>query len=166
MTLTERLRFDSTAPAQTRALGAALGRCLHAGHGLALSGELGAGKTVFVQGLAVGLGVEDPSEVRSPTYLLLVEHPGPIPLLHMDAYFAQRGLDFLADGGAAYSAETGVLAVEWAEKLGGELPDTFLRVAIQHVDETRRSVVLSGCADVWGRILAELEELVGSGRFR
>ena len=82
--------------------------------------------------MALGLGVDEPDEVRSPTYVLMVEHPGPVPLLHMDAYFAERGADFLADGGEAYLLEGGVLAVEWAERLGFDLPPEFLEVAGTH----------------------------------
>ncbi|MEZ5989183.1 MAG: tRNA (adenosine(37)-N6)-threonylcarbamoyltransferase complex ATPase subunit type 1 TsaE [Planctomycetota bacterium] len=149
-------RFTSRSPAATRALGAALGARLGPSQGLALSGELGAGKTVLVRGLAEGLGVDEPGEVRSPTWLLMVEHPGPIPLLHLDAYFADRGRDFLADGGQAYLQEGGVLAVEWADRLELPLPEDFLEVELAHLDEEERQVVVRGRPDPWAARLAGL----------
>ena len=152
------LRWFSQGPEETQSLGAALGRRLQIGEGVALRGELGAGKTVFVRGLAIGLAVEDPSEVRSPTYLLMVEHPGPIPLLHLDAYFAKRGNDFLADGGQAYLSEAGVVAVEWAEKLSAPVPEDFLVVELEHLGERERQVRLHGDVERWAQRIAEIVE--------
>ena len=102
----------------TEALGTALGRRLCAGQGVALIGELGAGKTAFVRGLAVGLELEDPEAVASPTYLLAIEHDGPVPLLHVDAYLEPKARGFLLDGGLDYADELGaVLAIEWADRV-------------------------------------------------
>jgi tRNA threonylcarbamoyladenosine biosynthesis protein TsaE len=137
----------------TEALGRKLGEQLRGGRVLALVGELGAGKTTFVRGLAHGLGVDHPEEVRSPTWLLMVEHEGPVPLLHMDAYFAGRGADFLADGGAAYSAEEGVLVVEWADRLAQSLPVDSLVVEIAHRGEDRRELRFAGLADAWRAVV-------------
>jgi len=142
--------WRTLSPQATFALGEALGRRLVASMGLGLAGELGAGKTVFVQGLASGLRLEAPEEVRSPTWMLMVEHPGPIPLLHMDAYFAARGEEFLADGGQAYLQEGGVLAVEWADRLGIGLPEDFLLVQIDHESAESRQIRMLGAREVWG----------------
>ena len=109
--------------AATEQLGVELGRRLRAGATLALVGDLGAGKTCLVRGLARGLGVDDPEAVASPTYLLVIEHPGPTPLLHMDAYLPGKLQGFLADGGLDYLAERrAVVAVEWGDRLRGVLP--------------------------------------------
>lgn len=109
--------------AATEALGRWLGGQLRAGDTLALVGELGAGKTVLVRGLAQGLGVTDPDSVCSPTYLLVVEHPGPVPLLHADAYLPAKLAGFLADGGLDYLWERGaVVAVEWGDRIAAMLP--------------------------------------------
>ncbi len=109
--------------AATERLGAALGQRLTAGAVLGLVGNLGAGKTSLVRGLARGLGVDDPDAVASPTYLLVIEHPGPLPLLHMDAYLPGKLTGFLADGGLDYLADCrGVMAVEWGDRLRSVLP--------------------------------------------
>jgi len=130
-------------------LGEALGQRLAPSMGLGLAGELGAGKTVFVQGLAAGMKIDAPLEVRSPTWMLMVEHPGPLPLMHMDAYFAGRGEDFLADGGQAYLQEGGVLAVEWADRLGLGLPEDFLAIEIEHESPERRRIRMRGQPEIW-----------------
>ncbi|MHC5064020.1 MAG: tRNA (adenosine(37)-N6)-threonylcarbamoyltransferase complex ATPase subunit type 1 TsaE [Planctomycetota bacterium] len=107
----------------TRALGRALGRELVPGQALALVGDLGAGKTCLAQGLAEGLQVDDPEAVCSPTYLLVVEHPGPKLMLHLDAYMAEKTRAFLLDGGVDYLQEAeAVLVVEWADRVAELLP--------------------------------------------
>ena len=73
-------------PEATARAGRRVGAALRPGQTVALTGPMGAGKTTFVRGLAAGLQVDEPDEVSSPTYLLVVEHGGPTPLLHADAY--------------------------------------------------------------------------------
>jgi tRNA threonylcarbamoyladenosine biosynthesis protein TsaE len=114
------------ADATTR-LGERLGRHLRAGDVLALVGELGSGKTTLVRGLARGLGVDDAEAVASPTYLLVVEHPGRLRLLHADAYLGQKLAGFLADGGLEYLFQAdAVAAVEWADRIAGLVPERAL----------------------------------------
>lgn len=116
----------------TEALGNALGRRLRAGQGVALIGELGAGKTAFVRGLAVGLRLEDPEAVASPTYLLAIEHHGPVPLLHVDAYLEPKARGFLLDGGLDYVHELGaVLAIEWADRVRDLWPSETVVVELK-----------------------------------
>lgn len=152
----ELARLASESPEETIEIGRRLGALLGPGQGIALRGELGAGKTVFVRGLARGLAVDEPDEVRSPTYLLMVEHPGRVPLLHLDAYFADRSTDFLVDGGEAYLQEGGVLVVEWAERLGVPLPEDFLEVEIRHRGPTARRLVFRGRRPLWGDLVQRL----------
>jgi tRNA threonylcarbamoyladenosine biosynthesis protein TsaE len=117
------LAFFLPDAAATEAFGEALGARLSGGAVLALVGPLGAGKTCLVRGLARGLGVDDPDAVASPTYLLVVEHPGAVPLLHMDAYLPGKLQGFLADGGLDYVlGHPGVVAVEWGDRLREALP--------------------------------------------
>jgi len=99
---------------QTRALARDFAESLQAGDVLALHGDLGSGKTCFVQGLAEGLGVED--VVSSPTYLILHEYEGRIPLNHMDLYRLKSPGEVLAFGFEEYLEAAGVLAIEWPEK--------------------------------------------------
>jgi tRNA threonylcarbamoyladenosine biosynthesis protein TsaE len=104
---------------------------------VALSGELGSGKTTFIQGLARGLG-HDPQAVKSPTFVLMREYPGEIPLVHVDGYRLEGppsvswlDLDFI------FSPRK-VTVIEWAERFGGLLPGHHLRVRLAHVSANRR----------------------------
>lgn len=109
--------------AATEALGERLGQCLQPGEALALVGDLGAGKTCLARGVGRGLAVDDPEGVTSPTYLLVVEHPGPVPLIHVDAYLPDKTRWFLADGGLDYVlGRDAVLVVEWADRIPDLLP--------------------------------------------
>ncbi len=136
------LCLESHSPEETERFGQQLGALLRAGDGVSLIGELGAGKTCFVRGLARGLGIDRPEEVRSPTWMLMLEYEGPIPLLHLDAYFEGRTADFLEDGLEARLAEEGVLVVEWGEKLRNKLPEDFLKVHLAHISEKSRRLCL------------------------
>jgi tRNA threonylcarbamoyladenosine biosynthesis protein TsaE len=84
---------------------------------LQLKGELGSGKTCFVQGLARGLGVPETYEITSPTYSLINEYAGRLPLYHVDLYRLEEQVDFESIGLDDVLAEDAVVAVEWAERL-------------------------------------------------
>lgn len=131
----------TSSPAETRALGAELGRALPAGAVVALDGELGTGKTCFVQGLAEGLGVADP--VTSPTYALLQTYAGRLDLHHFDAYMEGRERALLLDGGLEWMHSGGVAAIEWAGRVEDVLPLPRISIALSHVDESHRKIALS-----------------------
>jgi tRNA threonylcarbamoyladenosine biosynthesis protein TsaE len=131
----------------TRRLGARLGRAARAGEVVALYGDLGAGKTCFAQGVAAGLGVEGP--VTSPTFIMIAEHAGRLPLYHVDLYRTDRldevlalGLDELLDG-------EGVTVVEWAEKAEPILPARTVRVRIRGAGEEPREIEVEGAPPGW-----------------
>lgn len=118
-------------PSATEELGRDIGVHMRAGQGVALCGELGAGKTCLARGLAHGLAIDDPDGVCSPTYLLVMEHPGPVPMLHVDAYLPGKTRSFLEDGGLDYLAETeGVVVVEWADRIADLLPAETLWIEL------------------------------------
>lgn len=130
-------------PAATERLGERLGARLIAGCVLALRGDLGAGKTTLVRGLARGLAVDDPDAVSSPTYLLVVEHPGRVRLLHADAYLPAKLTGFLDDGGLDYLLDpTAVVVVEWAERIADRLPRRTLWVDLALAPDGGRDVDL------------------------
>ncbi len=135
--------FVSRSAAETRAFGARLARILPSGSVLALSGELGAGKTCFVAGLAVGLGIEEP--VTSPTYTLMHEYRSEDQnrvLIHFDAWMAGRERGFLEGGGAEWLVTEGVAAVEWADHVQEYLPDPHVAVLLEHAGPEDRRIRL------------------------
>ena len=112
----ERTVIDAVGEAATRAAAAALAATLGAGDVVLLHGDLGAGKTVFVKGLAEGLGL-DPDAVTSPTFALVHEYTGGrLPLVHLDLYRLDR-IELDDVGFDPVQADAGVLVVEWAERL-------------------------------------------------
>ena len=120
--------FDSHSPEETATLAERLGRAVERGVVLLLEGELGAGKTTFVQGIARGMGLTD--YVRSPSFVLVHEYRnGPLPLFHAD-FFRLSGAEEALDLGLEDLAAPGVLVIEWPERAEKALPDEALRVHI------------------------------------
>ncbi len=133
------MEFTSHSPAETEALGETWGREVHSGQVIALSGDLGAGKTQFVKGLARGLGIT--TRVHSPTFTLVNEYPGGrLPLFHLDLYRLETRAQILSAGVEEYLAPAGVAVIEWAERLRDGLPAGTLFVNIEIVSETERRI--------------------------
>jgi len=129
--------------AATDRLGRWLGARLRAGDAVGLVGDLGAGKTSLVRGMAHGLGLDDPDAISSPTYLLVIEHAGPVRLLHADAYLPAKLQGFLADGGLEYLFEpVAVAVVEWADRICNLMPAKTLWVDVAVVPNGGRRAVL------------------------
>jgi tRNA threonylcarbamoyladenosine biosynthesis protein TsaE len=109
---------------ETKKLGEKTGACLQVGMVLALIGDLGTGKTSFVQGLAKGLEVSDEYYITSPSYTMINEYPGRQPLFHVDLYRLEDPVDFEDIGLYDIFGENFVVAIEWADKIRQErLPD-------------------------------------------
>ncbi len=128
--------------AQTQRLGARLGELLHGGELLLLDGDLGTGKTSLTQGIAEGLGVR--GVVSSPTFTLLKEYEGRLPLYHFDLYRLDDAAEILDLGFEEYFESGGVCVVEWANKAEHIWPSECLHVRLKTVSETKRGVLLSG----------------------
>lgn len=143
-------------PEDTRELGIKIGRFCQAGDVIALDGDLGAGKTCLIQGLAEGLGVSKKSYVRSPTFTILNVHNGHLPLYHFDLYRLSN-LDELEEiGYREYIYGDGVSALEWASNVEGAIPEECLRIAIKRVGEEEREIeITSRGAKYEGRFLKE-----------
>jgi tRNA threonylcarbamoyladenosine biosynthesis protein TsaE len=118
----------TNSPEETWALAAALADELGAGTVMALHGDLGAGKTCFVQGLAVALGIDEP--ITSPTYTLIGEYEGRLPLHHIDLYRLSGPTEVLGLGLEEYFDAQGITAIEWAERADGLLPPDLLHIRI------------------------------------
>ena len=148
--------ISSNSPEDTRRLGERLGALLEAGDVVLLSGELGAGKTVFVQGIARGLGFD--GSVSSKSFVLLGEYPGRLTLYHADLYRLEDpeqvqdlALDEISAGG--------VLVVEWPERAGeGILPEEHLLVEFEVMDENKRELRLYPTGDRAKQIIAGLSD--------
>jgi len=123
--------YGSKSPEDTRELGRQLAERLRPGDVVALEGELGAGKTVLVQGLARGLGTDPKIPVNSPSYTLIHEYPGPVPLFHLDFYRLTQKESVLGLGLEEYFEGEGVTVVEWAEKFGELFPAGTIWVKIE-----------------------------------
>ncbi len=142
MESTDFIRLITKTPEQTRVIGEKIGRRLLSRTVMALSGDLGAGKTVFVQGLARGLDVPASLPVTSPTYTLVNAYPGRLSLMHADLYRLSGAADFENIGGHDIEADNGVLAVEWADRLPpGDLA-ADMAVHIRIIDDHQRELTL------------------------
>jgi tRNA threonylcarbamoyladenosine biosynthesis protein TsaE len=130
--------FESHSESQTRRFAAQLAATLSPGTTILLHGDLGAGKTAFVKGLAEGLGL-DPASVTSPTFTLVHEYRGGrLPLIHIDLYRLNR-VDLNELGFDTDAAASGVVAIEWPERLAYALPDSVVVRITDHGD-SRRSI--------------------------
>lgn len=123
--------------AETEAIAEAMGAAFGGGEVVLLTGELGAGKTAFVRGLARGLGV-DPDEVASPTFVLLTAYPGRLRLYHADLYRLAGDGDDRELGLEELPGPRGVLAIEWAERLSMRPWARVVEVHLEHAGEDSR----------------------------
>lgn len=131
---------QTSSPESTLSLAERLGRLLEPGDVVALMGALGSGKTVFAQGLARGLEVPEPFYITSPTFAIINEYPGRIPFSHLDLYRVSSSAEFSELGLEEILFGPGAVAIEWAERLGADLPGERLEVHLEFKDETSRSL--------------------------
>lgn len=153
----DRYTFLSNSPASTLSFGKRIGERLQAGSIVALIGELGCGKTLFTRGICAGLGVPE-KYVNSPTFAFVNEYLGKLPVFHIDLYrlntiaegFELGMLDYLA------KADSGVIIMEWAERILPLLPRNYLQVQFQVLSARRRQLALIGFGDGVDSLLREL----------
>ena len=138
------MRIESFSAEETAAAGARLADSLAPGDVVALTGDLGAGKTCFTQGLARGLGVA--GRVVSPTFVLVNEYRGRLPVHHVDAYRTDSMTELLDLGLDELFAGDGVTVVEWADKLLPLLPPDTIHVHIDGVGDEPRVITIMGGA--------------------
>lgn len=144
-------------PEQTRLLGRRFGELVDPGLVVLLNGGLGAGKTCFAQGIAIGLGVPSSQPVTSPSYSLMNLHAGRMPIYHFDLYRLSR-IEDLADLGYDEFAEgQGLTLVEWADRLDGAL-DAHLQVTIERSGEPLRRFEFLPLAEPGSRLVEQLAQ--------
>lgn len=130
-------------PDETAGLAERLGQLVAAGDVITLEGDLGAGKTSFTKGLAKGLGVK--GVVNSPTFTIIKEYQGRLPLYHMDVYRMEDEAEEL--GLDEYFYGEGVSVIEWPTRIEEQLPETRLIIAIYHLDETSRKLTVTAVGE-------------------
>lgn len=143
------MQYITNSPAETEAIGAALGKIINPGTVIAYRGDLGAGKTAFTRGLAKGLGCTE--IVTSPTYTIVNEYlGGRIPLFHFDMYRLRSSDDLFDIGWEDYLERGGVCAVEWSENVDDAMEDAVY-ITIEKLGEESRKITVEG-----GDCLADL----------
>lgn len=138
-------------PSATSRLGAALAEVAAAGDLLCLWGELGAGKTHFAKAFGTGLGIAD--TIVSPSFILMAEYLGRLPLFHLDLYRLADAADALAGGLIDDRQSAGVTLVEWPERLGASLPAARLDVRIDGAGDEPRVITLVAGSEAYRRYL-------------
>ncbi len=140
------MEFITNSPAETEALGAALGKILPAGSIIAYRGDLGAGKTAFTRGLAKGLGCTD--LVTSPTYTIVNEYlSGRLPLFHFDMYRLHSSDDLWDIGWEDYLERGGICAVEWSENVADAM-ENAITVRVEKLGIDSRCITIEGGIDL------------------
>ena len=138
--------FETNSPAQTEAIGAALGKIIEPGTVIAYRGDLGAGKTAFTRGLARGLGCTE--IVTSPTYTIVNEYlGGRLPLFHFDMYRLGSSDDLFDIGWEDYLDRDGVCAVEWSENVDDAMEEAIY-ITIEKLGEDSRRITIEGGGDL------------------
>lgn len=134
----------TNSPEETIDMGARMGEYLEAGDFIALMGDLGAGKTMFVKGVAKGLGVEEYLYVNSPSFVILKEYKGKKSLYHFDVYrLEEQGFCDTLDY-RRYFYGDGISVVEWADKIKDEIPEEYIGIRATYGEGTSREFSFSG----------------------
>lgn len=151
------LSIYTQGPNETLALGQRIAKWLRPGDTVNLIGELGAGKTVLVKGIAAGLGI-DPATVTSPTFSLIHEYTGSMSLFHFDAYRLQRPEEWEDLGYEEYFRGNGISVVEWGDLVEAYLPTEYLEIEINRVTMSgdRREIQIRAVGHRFDPVLKEL----------
>jgi len=150
--------YISPSPRVTRAIGFLLGQHAPPGLVVALMGDLGAGKTCFVQGMARGIGVPSDIPITSPTFSLLNPYEGRVPFHHLDVYRLSELEELEALGFRELFEDRAVTVIEWADRFPSALPPLYLRIQIEHRSPRTRRLVLEAVGE--GPVAASIETLI------
>ena len=149
--------IQTRSASETIRIGKSIGSHLRAGDVVALVGELGAGKTQFIKGLATGAGVGKPTYISSPSFTLINEYPGKVPFYHIDLFRLKSQKEAEGLGLEDYFQGRGITAIEWADKIPSFLPDEMLSIHIVYTGKNRRSVEISGKGKRYEDLVNELK---------
>jgi tRNA threonylcarbamoyladenosine biosynthesis protein TsaE len=137
------MKVISTSIEETIDIGSAFAKRLKKGDVVALIGELGAGKTVFTKGIARGLGVKDVRYVNSPTFVIIKEYEGKLPLYHLDLYRLDTSSVIDTENYEEYFYGDGITVIEWADKVRNILPKKYTEVRLNVMGENKRIIEIS-----------------------
>ncbi len=146
----------TSSPEQTWRVGEMLGARLHPGDTVCLYGELGAGKTSFSYGIALGLEVKE-QYITSPTFTFVNEYQGRVPFYHIDLYRLKDAGELEGIGFEEYIDSDGVTVIEWAERAENDLPEECLSVYLNYVNENSREVGFLAEGERYQKLLEELK---------
>ena len=149
----------TSSPEQTWRIGEMLGARLGAGDMICLYGDLGAGKTSFSYGVALGLGVQE-QYISSPTFTFVNEYKGRVPLYHIDLYRLKDPEELESIGFEEYIDSDGVTVVEWAERAESDLPTECLSVYLSYVDENSREIGFFAEGERYENLLKDLQATI------
>ncbi len=149
---------------QTEEVGRVLGTLLGAGDLVCLFGDLGAGKTHFSYGIALGLQVRD-EYITSPTFTFVNEYQGRIPFYHIDLYRLKDPSELESIGFEEYVDSDGATVIEWAERAEDELPDEKLNVYLSHVSENSREIGFFAEGERYGKLLEALKKSISGDKY-
>ena len=133
--------FVSESEKHTQDFAKSFAKTLSRGSVIAFEGDLGAGKTAFTRGLAEGLGCKD--SVSSPTFAIVNEYDGEIPLFHFDMYRIETFSELYSIGFFEYLERGGICAIEWSENIYSALPDDAVFVKIEKISENERKITVT-----------------------
>jgi tRNA threonylcarbamoyladenosine biosynthesis protein TsaE len=150
------MTLDLPDVAATTALGRRLGNLIFPGAVVALMGPLGAGKTHLVKAIAEGLNIRDSRVVTSPTFVLIQEYQGRLPIYHFDAYRLQSPREFLDLGPHEYFGGDGVCLIEWADRVEACLPAELLKLTLVVKGPTQREALIVAIGARYTDLLAQL----------
>jgi tRNA threonylcarbamoyladenosine biosynthesis protein TsaE len=151
------LQITTRSASQTRKLGQSLGAGIDHPVVIALTGDLGSGKTAFVQGLAKGLDVPEQYYITSPTFTLINEYPGRLQLFHVDLYRIEYERELEEIGLDEILYQEAVVAIEWAEKLSSGTLSDYLQFRLTITGDETRLIEIIACGHQAGNLLKALE---------
>lgn len=149
------MRIITNSASETRAVGKRIARLLQGKEILGLFGQLGSGKTTLVKGLALGLGVKA-AEVSSPSFILMRKYDGRLPLYHFDLYRIKNQREICNIGYEEFIFDSGVAVIEWADRMEGLLPDSYLRIEFSFLKSHARLIKFSSTAKSYQKIIKKL----------
>jgi tRNA threonylcarbamoyladenosine biosynthesis protein TsaE len=154
------VRIETGEVEQTIELGNLIGSLLKAGDVVALMGQLGAGKTYLTKGIAEGQGVKDRKEVTSPSFVLVKQYMGRMPIYHFDAYRIKSPDEMYDIDCVGFFWGEGISIIEWADKVMECLPDDFIKVTIETVGQTSRDIHVSYQGERYRSFMEEFKERI------